>query len=396
MFLACTKCGFLVSVIAGREHTQRCPRCGSGLADDSTADASRDVSSMSDRAAASAVDRDVGMRSGALDADATSADLLVTVDRGSAGARSTNAVVDASAGVAEMHGVGERAPQVDSLDALSGPGVADSVEASSRPASVEPIERADLAERMERTEASSAVQQPEQPDPSDALKPFADSALRVAENASDSADPSNVQAAASNQAATAPGSSAGETPTRTLRTHNDPSHTSTPSPPRFLHGRRSTPLRPRRAWMAPSAVVALALTLALQLLLSQRAELAATARWRPWVATACRAFACTVPDWREPASLVMTGRNVRPDPVRPGVLQVTAAIRNDARWPQPLPIVVLNLSDADGRVLAARATVPQDYAPTPAALIAPGDTIDVAFRVREPASRVDAFDFALR
>lgn len=176
----------------------------------------------------------------------------------------------------------------------------------------------------------------------------------------------------------------------------DPPQPPAPTSPRFLHRSDASPLKPGRTWITPSAVAALALLLALQLLLSQRDELAAAARWRPWVVTTCRVFRCSIPVWREPATLVILGRNVRPDANQPGVLQVTATVRNDAHWPQPLPLVVLSLSDADGRVLAARNTLPGDYSPRPTALIAPGDSVDITFAVREPLARVDAFDFALR
>ncbi|TZF83505.1 hypothetical protein FW784_12910, partial [Lysobacter lacus] len=35
MFKPCPKCGFLVALIAGREASQRCPRCGSALLSES-------------------------------------------------------------------------------------------------------------------------------------------------------------------------------------------------------------------------------------------------------------------------------------------------------------------------------------------------------------------------
>jgi hypothetical protein len=86
---------------------------------------------------------------------------------------------------------------------------------------------------------------------------------------------------------------------------------------------------------------------------------------------------------------------VRPDPARPGVLHVTATVRNDARWPQAPPVVVLSLSDVDGRVVAARAVAPRDYGHR-AASVAAGDSVDIAFDVSEPAARVESFDFQLQ
>ena len=112
--------------------------------------------------------------------------------------------------------------------------------------------------------------------------------------------------------------------------------------------------------------------------------------------TLCGVLGCDVPAWREPHAFAMLARDVRPHPTRDGVLHVTTSLRNDAPWPQPLPVVMLSLSDVDGRVLAARAVAPADYGRRPSALVEPGDSVDIAFDVREPSPRVVSFDFQLR
>jgi hypothetical protein len=166
--------------------------------------------------------------------------------------------------------------------------------------------------------------------------------------------------------------------------------------PSFM--RRQTPrARPRgRRWPWAVALPVLMLMLALQLLLSQRIELAQSARWRPLVLSACGLLGCDVPAWRDPRAFAMLSRGVRPHGTRAGVLHVTTSLRNEAEWAQPLPIVVLSLSDVDGRVLAARAVSPAEYGRRADALVAPGDSVDIAFDVREPSPRVVSFDFQLR
>ncbi|WP_133478770.1 DUF3426 domain-containing protein [Cognatilysobacter segetis] len=149
---------------------------------------------------------------------------------------------------------------------------------------------------------------------------------------------------------------------------------------------------PRWPWWA--AVGGLALLLALQLLLAQRVALARDAAWRPLVLRACGVLRCDVPAWHEPQAYAMLARGVRPS--RPGVLHVTATVRNDARWPQAAPGVVLSLADVDGRVVGARAVPPADYGHRADAPIAPGDTLDIAFDVREPGAHVESFDFQLQ
>ena len=161
--------------------------------------------------------------------------------------------------------------------------------------------------------------------------------------------------------------------------------------PSFIH--KDAPGRSRRGeWIA---LALLLLVLFVQLFLSQRAQLAADARWRPLVVGACEALGCSVPAWREPAAFSMLARDVIAVPGRPGVLRVQASFRNDAAWPQPWPALVLALSNAEGRQLGTRRFLPRDYlgdAPKDA-LLAPGQATQLAFDIVEPAAGVVAFDF---
>ncbi|GAB6197377.1 DUF3426 domain-containing protein [Lysobacter xanthus] len=151
-----------------------------------------------------------------------------------------------------------------------------------------------------------------------------------------------------------------------------------------------------RRWPWIVALGALALLLAVQLLLAQRAQLARDPTWRPVVSQACAVFGCDVPAWHEPSAYAMLARGVRPDRAQRRVLHVTATVRNDARWPQPPPVVVISLSDVDGRRVGARAVPPAEYGRDAASQVAPGETLDVAFDVREPAAPVESFDFQLQ
>lgn len=161
--------------------------------------------------------------------------------------------------------------------------------------------------------------------------------------------------------------------------------------PSFIH--KDAPGRSRRGeWIA---LALLLLVLFVQLFLSQRAQLAADARWRPLVVGACEALGCSVPAWREPAAFSMLARDVIAVPGRPGVLRVQASFRNDARWAQAWPALVLTLSDADNRTLGTRRFLPADYlgkAPH-APELAPGQATQLAFDIAEPAPNVVAFDF---
>lgn len=155
--------------------------------------------------------------------------------------------------------------------------------------------------------------------------------------------------------------------------------------------------KPRTAAWQWAALVALALALCLQMLLADRARLAADARWRPVLEPLCGVLRCGLPAWREPKAFAMLSRSVAPN--GDGTLLAQASFRNDARWAQPWPTLVLSLSDADGRVLGARAFAPKDYLDTGVdanAALPPGQAAQIALRLREPAGDVDAFAFEFR
>jgi hypothetical protein len=155
---------------------------------------------------------------------------------------------------------------------------------------------------------------------------------------------------------------------------------------------------PMGSWRQAAAIAALALLLLMQILFADRDQLAADARWRPALEAFCAALRCDLAPWREPAAITLLDRNVAPDPSHPGVLHVTASFRNDARWSQPWPRLVLTLSDVDGRVAGARAFEPREYlghAVTKNGL-ASGHSANVAMDIVEPAPRIVAFTFDFR
>lgn len=148
-------------------------------------------------------------------------------------------------------------------------------------------------------------------------------------------------------------------------------------------------------WSVP-LIALLALLLALQILVADRARLAADPRWRPWVESLCGALRCELPAWHEPGAFTMLDRKVRPAP-QPGALRVDATFRNDARWPQAWPALQLALSDADGRVLGSRVFQPAEYlGAAPATRLSPGQSAQITFLVQEPAPGTVAFSFEFR
>jgi hypothetical protein len=183
----------------------------------------------------------------------------------------------------------------------------------------------------------------------------------------------------------------GTIPTHPLRRRTDA--------PSFARAQAASAAR-RSGWRWPAAVAALSLLLVLQLLLAQRDTLAADARWRPAVSALCTLLRCELPPWREPEAFTMLSRDVRAHPSAPGALLINASFRNDARWPQPWPRVLLTLSNADGRIVGARAFAAREYLGADTAAtqheLAPGQTAAITLAVIEPAPDIVAFSFDFR
>ena len=167
-----------------------------------------------------------------------------------------------------------------------------------------------------------------------------------------------------------------------------------PHAPSFARRHAPAPVRATRHWRSWLVVAGLAVLLLAQMLLAQRETLAANATWRPLVSRTCAVLRCTVPAWREPAAFTMLQRSVQPKPGERGVLHVSASFRNDARWEQPWPTVLLTLSDMDGRQVGQRAFTPADYrGARDDGPIAPGQSATIQLDVVEPARQVVAFTF---
>lgn len=143
------------------------------------------------------------------------------------------------------------------------------------------------------------------------------------------------------------------------------------------------------------AVITLGVLLAAQCVFLQRDRIAANPHLRPLAAGLCHSLGCELPPWHEPSAITMLARDVIAVPDHPGVLRVQASFRNDARWSQPWPALMLTLSDINGHTLGKRRFLPSEYhsGATASNELAPGQAGQIAFDIAEPAPSVVAFDF---
>jgi predicted Zn finger-like uncharacterized protein len=125
--------------------------------------------------------------------------------------------------------------------------------------------------------------------------------------------------------------------------------------------------RPRRRSLVVTALwtvagVAAALLLAGQVIYAYRGELAAL--WpetRPWLAAACGALRCTIPLPQHPDLISLESSELAAERGVPGVLTLSAVLRNRAGFAQAYPALELTLTDGQDRPLARRVLAPADY-----------------------------------
>ncbi|MEO8365663.1 MAG: DUF3426 domain-containing protein [Pseudoxanthomonas sp.] len=171
-----------------------------------------------------------------------------------------------------------------------------------------------------------------------------------------------------------------------------------PATPSFTRQTAYSGIRPHTAGWQWSLLIVLLLMLVLQVLLADRVRLAADASWRPLITSVCNVLGCSVPPWHQPGAFAMLSRDVSPIPGISDGLNVQATFRNDARWAQAWPVLLLSLSDADGRVLGSRAFSPREYLGTAVTQmeLAPGQSAQISLQLHEPDPGVVAFSFDFR
>ena len=171
-----------------------------------------------------------------------------------------------------------------------------------------------------------------------------------------------------------------------------------PSTPSFTRQPVRPALPARTMHWQWAVTILLALALLIQVLLADRNSLAADANWRPLIVRMCASLGCSVPAWHQPGAFTMLSREVSPIRGIAGGLQVQASFRNDARWSQSWPVLVLSLSDADGRTVGERAFTSGEYLGADATQkeLGAGQSAQISLQLHEPNPDVVAFSFEFR
>ena len=125
------------------------------------------------------------------------------------------------------------------------------------------------------------------------------------------------------------------------------------------HTRRGARIR-TALWAVASLAAAVAL--GAQVAYAYRGELAVIApASRPWFEAACARLRCTIPLPRHVDLVSIESSELQVERNAPGVLTLSAVLRNRAAFGQALPALELTLTDAQDRPVARRVLLPRDY-----------------------------------
>ncbi|MEE3319671.1 MAG: zinc-ribbon and DUF3426 domain-containing protein [Pseudomonadota bacterium] len=128
---------------------------------------------------------------------------------------------------------------------------------------------------------------------------------------------------------------------------------------------RDVAFKPRHDWQGLIKWTVLSI-LAAAFLVGQYAwfnfdHLARTPQWRPAYQQVCGVLGCTLPSRSDISKLRGANLVVRSHPEYSNALIVDAILFNEARYPQPFPDLELRFSALDGKAVASRRFMPEEY-----------------------------------
>lgn len=128
-----------------------------------------------------------------------------------------------------------------------------------------------------------------------------------------------------------------------------------------------------------------------------RNDLARFPQLRPWLEKICEVTGCTIPLMYSPHLIKLVSRDIRTHPTEKDALQVRARILNEAPYPQAFPVLSVELSDMNGKVIASRLFHPGEYLAPQVDIkagIASKAQTDIQLDLLDPSHAAVGFEFA--
>jgi len=148
------------------------------------------------------------------------------------------------------------------------------------------------------------------------------------------------------------------------------------------------------AWSA--AILGLLIILFAQLSYFMRDNLAHNAKLRPLLESMCETLNCELSGQRAPSLVRLQSHKVLSHPNQSDALRVEAVISNEADFNQAYPVLRLRFRDLDGRLLASRDFLPEQYLPTDVkrqAGMTPREPVNAVLDIIDPGKKAISYEF---
>ena len=131
----------------------------------------------------------------------------------------------------------------------------------------------------------------------------------------------------------------------------------------FDFGPSRRPSRLAQRWLGCGTIGLLLATLAMQLAFHFRGDLSLLfPTIKPYFEALCARAGCSLPLPRRADMMSIESSDLQADPLNPGVMMLSATLRNRAPFSQNLPALELTLTDGQDQPLARRVLPSADYA----------------------------------
>lgn len=162
-----------------------------------------------------------------------------------------------------------------------------------------------------------------------------------------------------------------------------------------LQAERAARLRPSSVpWLLGCLVLIVVFTA--QVIYFKRDELARSPDLRPWLAQACELIHCTLAPPYDITQIELLGLDVHSHPEAPRALVASTALINNARIPQPFPLLTLTFSDMTSNRVAQRRFLPEEYLPVgidPKQGMTPNLPVKITLEFSDPGEAAINFEF---
>jgi len=156
-----------------------------------------------------------------------------------------------------------------------------------------------------------------------------------------------------------------------------------------------------RGWKTPVLMgLLLALLLSGLYMYRERDSLSNNPLTRPLMVAACSVIGCEVAAISDIDQLKVLRRYVFSHPKTENALVVNVVFRNEADFEQRYPVLVINMSDITGKVVASRNFQPDEYLPVESRgekqVLAAQTSIEVSLEIKDPGKNANSFTIDFR